>query len=83
MQNVLSVSQEWRLETGEAGARGGVECRKLHAYARHRTLDTVITRSLGPYGAGLRAWPGQDRRPYVVLDISSVRTHSLVYIKIY
>ena len=24
---------------------------------------SVITRNLGLYGAGLRAWPGQDRRP--------------------
>ena len=49
----------------EAGARVGVECRKLHAYARQWTAQqrSVITRNLGPYGAGLRAWPGQDRRP--------------------
>ena len=52
----------------EAGARVGVECRKLHAYvayARQWTAQqrSVITRNLGLYGAGLRAWPGQDRRP--------------------
>ena len=72
-------SGDWRLERrGHVVGWSVVSCTLMQ-----ETLDSAITRSLGPYGAGLRAWPGQDRRPYVVLDISSDRTHSLVYIKIY